>query len=128
MGIFRCCIFPDGRNVIREWYDVRAAEVQGKMVGTPIAFENFSRSRWPENLFKPLDRRAGTNCVGLDELRVNSIRILGFGGPRTDDDFTMLYAFDKNQDKRYRVSCEEARRRKEEVQNDWRRSEEFEYP
>jgi hypothetical protein len=93
--------------------------------------EAISRDRWPESCFKSLENRKGSQCEGLDELKLEvekvHYRILGFSGPR-DDDFTMLLPLKKDDDPTYKESCEEAQKRKAEVINDWTRAREWEAP
>jgi hypothetical protein len=135
MPTFRCYICLGGTNVIRAWYSKQDDAIRGEMAAVIETLSLQPRNQWAEALFKPLERRASSLCVGLDEIILVvgvgrdkiHLRILGFCGPGPDD-FTMLYAFNKKLDPKYGTPCEVAQTRKQEVQNDWTRAEECEFP
>jgi len=128
---FRCYISGEGVDQIRVWYDAQDGGVQADLTAVMETLEAISRDRWPESCFKSLENRKGSQCEGLDELKLEveevHYRILGFSGPR-DDDFTMLLPLKKDDDPTYKASCEEAQKRKAEVINDWTRAREWEAP
>ena len=129
MVTFRCYISFDGVDQINAWFDAQDEAVQADLRAVIETLEATSRDRWSESCFKPLENRKGSRCEGLEELilQVEKIhyRVFGFSGPR-DDDFTMLLPFKKNDDPKYKKSCEEAQKRKAEVANDWNRAREWE--
>ena len=131
MVTFRCYISGEGVDQIRVRYDAQDGGVQADLTAVMEALEAISRDRWPESCFKSLEKRKGSQCEGLDELKLEveevHYRILGFSGPR-DDDFTMLLPLKKDDDPTYKKSCEEAQKRKAEVMNDWTRAREWEAP
>ena len=131
MVTFRCYISGEGVDQIRVRYDAQDGGVQAALTAVMEVLEAISRDRWPESCFKSLENRKGSQCEGLDELKLEvegvHYRILGFSGPR-DDDFTMLLPLKKDDDPTYKASCEEAQKRKAEVINDWTRAREWEAP
>jgi hypothetical protein len=120
----------EGVDQIRVWFDAQNEGVQADLLAIIKTMEATSQNRWPDSCFKKLKKKKGSPlCEGLDELLLTvdrvHYRIFGFSGPRNDD-FTMLLPFKKNDDPKYRKSCEEAQKRKAEVINDWNRAREWE--
>jgi hypothetical protein len=115
-------------DLIRGWYNAQNGAVRADLTAVMETLEVISRDRWPESRFKQLQNRRGSQCEGLDELRLEvekvHYRIFGFSGPRNND-FTMLLPLKKDDDPKYKWSCEEAQRRKAEVINDWTRAREW---
>jgi hypothetical protein len=126
---FRCYTDPEGRDVIREWYDERDEVIQGEFAGIVEILRETNRGQYNERLLKPLERRVGSKCFGLHELLLDRegdhYRILGFLERHA---FVMLYPFNKHIDHLYKFPCEEAQRRKTEVMGDRRRAKDCEFP
>jgi hypothetical protein len=130
---FRSYISEDGLDQIGVWYAAQSEPLQADLQAVIATLEAISnRTRWPESCFKELGNRKGSQCEGLVELILKDEdgthhRIFGFAGPRNDD-FTMLLPLKKNDDPTYKLSCDEAQKRKAEVINDWTRAREWEPP
>jgi hypothetical protein len=129
--ILKCYTDAIGRDVIGEWYAAQDEIIRGDFVGVIQILENVERAQYDVTMFKSLTKRAASKCVGLSEILIDRdgrhYRVLGFRGPGRFD-FTMTYAFYKNEMPKYGEPCEESLRRKAEVEIDHRRSRECNFP
>lgn len=126
---FLCYIGPDGRDVMREWYDALDETMQGDFVGALEILQTNNRAKSDKKLFKELDRRASSSCVGFHEILIDRgiqhYRIIGF---LVGDIFTMLVPFSKANSPLYTKQCKEAFERKTEVELDRNRATDCEVP
>jgi hypothetical protein len=129
--ILKCYTDETGRDVIGEWYAAQDEIIRGDFVGVIQILENVQRAQYDETIFKSLTKRAASKCVGLAEILIDRdarhYRVLGFRGPGGSD-FTMVYAFYKNEIPKYGEPCAESLRRKAEVEIDHGRSHECDFP
>lgn len=133
----RCYIDENGVNVINAWLLQLDDELRGQVFGVLQVLGYATMKQWAGSLYKGLEKRRDSKCYGLGEIRIEGkresngdkycIRILGFVGPK-DTDFTMLYPFDKEIDDHYGDPCDEATDRKASVEQNWKRSLEYELP
>jgi hypothetical protein len=127
---FRCYTDPNGRDVMREWYDARDGKAQGHIVGVAILLESNARARSDKKLFKALEKRASSpKCIGFHEILIDfdqqHFRIIGF---LENDTFTMLCPMYKNISPKYAAPCVLAIERWSEILNDRGRAQECEFP
>jgi hypothetical protein len=126
---FRCYTDLEGRDAIREWYDERDEIIQGDFVGIVEILRETNKAHSNEKLLKPLEKRAGSKCLGLHEILIDRdghhYRVLGFLEQRV---FTMLYVFYNNNNPLYTIPCQEALKRKTEVMSDQGRAKDCEFP
>jgi hypothetical protein len=127
----RCYLCEDTGDVIRTWYEAQNAIVQTAFEQALSLLEGLPRGQLPPWLYKPLTKRAGSDCSGLHELLFEGenedgskfcCRVIGFEGPH-DDAFTMLFAFDKETDgDQYDAPCGTALERMNHVKQNWAKS------
>jgi hypothetical protein len=126
---FRCYIDPAGRDAIREWYDARDETIQGVFLGIIENLQRKNRATLNENIFKELQKRHASKCVGFHEIRIDHdahhYRIIGF---LEANDFTMLWPFYKNVSPRYTVPCQESNKRRLEISRDRSRAKDCTFP
>jgi hypothetical protein len=126
---FLCYIGLDGRDVMREWYNELGETLQGDFVGVVEILQSNNRARSDNALFKELDHRASSRCLGLHEVLIDRdrhhLRIIGF---LEDDTFTMLVPFSKGGSPLYAKQCEEAFERKAEIGVDRHHVRECDFP
>jgi len=126
---FRCYTDPEGRDVIREWFEERDEGIQGDFAGIVEILRETNKALSNENLLKSLKKRAGSKCLALHEILIDRdnhhYRVLGF---LENNIFTMLYAFYKNTNPLYTIPCQEALKRKKEVMSDQGRAKDCQFP
>jgi hypothetical protein len=126
---FLCYIGRDGRDVVREWYDALDDVMQGDFIGVLEILQSNNRAKSDKKLFKELDRRASSRCLGLHEILIDRnerhLRIIGF---LVEDLFTMLVPFSKERSPLYTRQCAKALERKAEIELDRYHARECEFP
>jgi Phage derived protein Gp49-like (DUF891) len=126
---FRCYTDPQGRDVIREWYNARDEPIQGAFLAIIESLQRNSRASLNTTIFKKLEKRHASKCVGFHEIRIDHnghhYRIIGV---LDASEFTMLWPFYKNISPRYTVPCQESTKRKLEISLDRRRANECTFP
>jgi hypothetical protein len=114
-------------DVIRAWYESQSPEIQAAFIAVTQTLNAQPKNQWSEKLYKPLEKRSASRCVGLTELLLDNkdpkvcARVLAYCGPR-EGTITMLFGFDKTADRRYGEPCATAQERKGEVERDWTRA------
>jgi hypothetical protein len=114
---------------MREWYNARDETIQGAFLGIVENLQRKSRAVLNENIFKELEKRHASKCIGFYEMRIDHdnhhYRIIGI---LEDNVFIMLLPFYKNVSSRYTRPCEESNKRRLEISRDRRRSKECAFP
>lgn len=116
---FRCYVSLDGEDEVQRWYDRQTPCVRG---ATSAVLEALGRR--PPDLWrrKPYGILRGSSCLGLGEIRIEEprgvhYRILGcFDDPAVA--FILLYAFAKDEDQAYEISCSVAQSRRNDLEQD----------
>jgi len=127
----KCYIDAGGQDVMQAWYAAQDETIRGEFVGILEILTYSARALSDPKLFKPLTKRSSSKCVGLTEILIDRdgrhYRVLGVCGPGVAD-FTMLFAFCKNDNPRYAEPCRVSLKRKAEVERDHGRSHNCEFP
>jgi hypothetical protein len=115
---------------MREWYREQDPAIRADFAGILLQLEGNHRARNNKEIFKRLEKHnSSKSCEGFHELRViynhEQHRIIGH---LEDDTFTMLVPFPKTDGIKYKYPCDQAAIRKEEIDNDRRRSKDWEFP
>jgi hypothetical protein len=126
---FRCHTDSSGRDVIREWYDACDETIQGVFLGIIENLQRKSRAVLNENIFKALEKRHASKCIGFHEILIDHdshhYRIIGVLEANV---FTLLWPFYKNVSPRYTIPCAQSNKRQSEISSDRRRAKECMFP
>ena len=71
MGLFQCYHDEDGTDAIKAWYDEQSPEIRGAFRAVTLILDAQPPNQWSDELYKPLKKRSGSKCIGLDELRID---------------------------------------------------------
>ncbi len=126
---FWCYTAADGSDAVLEWYLGCDEDTQGQFFGVVQQLEQVERARHDESMFKALQKRAASRCLGLHEVLIDfegrHFRVLGF---LHNDNFVMLCGFCKNTLPKYGTPCQLAQDRKTEVLADNGRARPWHFP
>jgi len=124
---FLCFLSDGGRDVIRDWYDEQAPEVQAEF---DVAL-SYLREQPPAQWVRPSFGTLRGKCAGLEEIRFKANKIqhrpIGFFGPEGMQFTLLLCATEKDRKFIPPSTCDTAQRRKAIVLNNKGRADECDF-
>lgn len=134
---FACYRDTNGVDVIDAWRASQEGDVKAALDDALLSLQETPTKWWRRKRYAKLatDTETQSSCLGLAEVRFFTgsdpkihYRVLGFINPHDSNEFFLLYAFKKNDDPNYEVSCTEAQKRRDDIENDPHRARECDFP
>jgi hypothetical protein len=129
---FACYVDEVGIDQIDAWRAAQTGDVRAAFDDAVLALQETPPKWWRRHRYAKL---ASDSCLGLAEVRFFvgknpkiHYRVLGFLNPQDANEFLLLHAFKKNDDPDYELSCPEAQKRRNAIEDDPSRAHECNFP